>query len=108
FVDVNLTLINWAPFTVWQAQRWNELLSPVALAQQYSGVVFVWWAAFIAVLLWLRAGYTLGKQKVVWCLLALTIGGLLVGHNAQSRDIYNYLFNAKMVMEYGADPHIKT
>lgn len=30
---------------------------------------------------------------------------LLFAHNALSHDIFNYMFNAKMVLQYGLDPH---
>ena len=33
---------------------------------------------------------------------------LILSYNALSRDVFNYLFNAKMVWVYQANPHVKT
>jgi hypothetical protein len=108
FLDLNLTLSTWGPYVTWQAYRWNDLQFPLLIAQQYAAMVLVWWIVFLAVILWIRKGSSPGKIWVIGGLVALAVGGLLAGHNAQSRDIYNYLFNAKMVVQYQADPHVKT
>lgn len=62
---------------------------------------FTWYAVWLKLLPQLHL-----KQKVfTWIVI---LGVLLLGHNALSHDIFNYIFNAKMVLTYGADPHVKT
>ncbi len=43
-----------------------------------------------------------------WIAWGSVLGILVLGHNALSHDIFNYLFNAKMVLEYGSNPHVQT
>jgi hypothetical protein len=38
--------------------------------------------------------------------LAVSAGVLFFSYNALSHDVFNYLFNARMVLEYGANPHV--
>lgn len=106
-VDPNLTLLRWDPFVQWQTGRWQELLNPALLAQQYYLIVVAWWMAFLGVMGMIWRQPTKAKEWVI-PLLVVTVLILFAGHNAHSRDIYNYLFNAKMVTQYQADPHVQT
>ncbi|MEA2056543.1 MAG: hypothetical protein U9O78_02375, partial [Patescibacteria group bacterium] len=45
------------------------------------------------------------KLNLILVLLALP---LLFAYNALSLDVFNYIFNAKMVVKYQANPHIQT
>lgn len=40
--------------------------------------------------------------------LAAIVVVLFFAHPALSHDVFNYIFNARMVIEYGLDPHINT
>lgn len=100
--DPNLVLTGWAPY--WQFQQWmwqtffhhRPLLTGTYLLL-ISLATISWWqlcrqlqqASYRHVLL-----YSLG--------LALP---LLFSYNALSHDVFNYLFNAKMVVVYQQDPH---
>ncbi|MCX6765316.1 MAG: hypothetical protein NT148_02135, partial [Candidatus Nealsonbacteria bacterium] len=44
--------------------------------------------------------------KKLWWLVGLTIGFLIISYPALSHDIFNYMFNAKMVLLYRRNPHI--
>ncbi len=107
-VDGNLTLLPWEPFMQWQTSRWQAQANFSLIAWQYVGIVLVWWGMFLSVFaLWHKESV----QKVSWAFGVLSLTGILflfLGHNAHTRDIYNYLFNAKMWLSYGADPHIRT
>ena len=61
--------------------------------------------------------YILSKKQIIFKLsfesmhtwaYGVLIVPLLVSYNALSHDIFNYIFNAKMVLVYGYNPHIKT
>lgn len=108
-IDGNLTLIQWAPYVEWQTTRWQETAQPVLLSRQYLSIVLIWWASFIGLFAWVKNSVqTRNLGKFILGLLAVTTVILMAGHNAHSRDIYNYLFNAKMVVNFQADPHIQT
>ncbi len=47
------------------------------------------------------------ESNYLWAYKALLLP-LFFSYNALSHDIFNYLFNAKMVLVYGYNPHIKT
>lgn len=42
------------------------------------------------------------------CVYALLICPLFFSYNALSHDVFNYMFNARMVLKYQANPHVKT
>jgi len=46
-------------------------------------------------------------NKAKWILIG-AIAVLFISYPALSTDIFNYMFNAKMVVVYQADPHVKT
>ncbi|MCA9368691.1 MAG: hypothetical protein H6773_01655 [Pseudomonadales bacterium] len=46
-----------------------------------------------------------GEYKKALLVYVLILFPLLFSYNALSHDVFNYIFNAKMVMEYDANPH---
>lgn len=106
-VDTNLTLLSKPFFVNWQARRWDELSNPLFLAQQYAGLVLGLWVGFFCLISQLRSQVLKESRQKLFFLLAGSVVILLISHNALSRDIYNYLFNAKMVVQYHANPHVQ-
>jgi hypothetical protein len=111
--DPNLVFTSWAPY--WQFQQWAWQLGRFAEWQAwwYVAIVGVWW--FVTAQLWRASSAsepnTTPRSVPAWlssvCLVATLL--ILVGsNNALSHDLFNYLFNAKMVMVYGHDPHVTT
>jgi hypothetical protein len=47
------------------------------------------------------------KSKYLW-LYGLILTPLSLSYNALSHDIFNYAFNARMVLKWGYNPHVKT
>ncbi len=96
----NLVLTSWEPY--WQFQEWiwatffnNRLL----LSLSFVG---------LSLLIWLTYGLAVTKNKkkqLSWVIFALVISPLLLANNALSYDIFNYIFNARMVIHYQANPH---
>ena len=109
FTDPNLVLSSNPVY--WQAQQWfwrTWFDNPVLQAQWFAGLMVVIWLsyAFFARSLWGVREKITGKLLVI--VVALFLLPLLFAYNALSHDIFNYMFNAKMVVEFGADPHVKT
>ena len=68
---------------------------------------------FLCLVLFLSYGYILqiireksfGVKKIL-LLFGLSLAALLPSYPALSHDIFNYIFNAKMVVDYHANPHV--
>ncbi len=104
FVDPNLTLLNQPWFISWQAQRWQLASDPVRLGLWFLVLTTAVFFGYLGVLAWIKRGVRL-RALPLWLVSAGII--LLLGHNAYSYDIFNYLFNAKMVVLYHVNPHVQ-
>lgn len=107
-VDPNLVLINHPVY--WQFQTWmwqtffhNSLL----LTQGYLLITTLWFVIFLSLVVIFRRKelVNLTFQPKMIGFYVLLILPLLFAYNALSHDVFNYIFNAKMVLVYGADPH---
>ncbi len=104
YVDPNLVLINHPVFTTFQNAMWGWRALPSTSVWLYLVTIsalfasYAWFLRFVSQI-------SLKALVIIW---AGAVVILLLGHNALSHDIFNYLFNAKMVLQYGADPHVKT
>lgn len=107
-VDTNLTLFSNPMFTRWQASRWDDLVQPDLIAWQYAGVVLALWSGFLMFLARLSLMGKSIKFQTVAMALGVSVFLLMLAQNPLSRDIYNYLFNAKMVVAYQANPHLQS
>lgn len=94
--DLNLTLYN---FSWWNPIRsWLQSLDNITVT-----TIFI----FLALLLfWLY--FKLLKRGFSWRWLILLVLISLPAYPLFSYDIFNYLFNAKMVLIYHANPHLQT
>lgn len=109
----NLTLVAWPPYTAFQAWMWETFFNnrPL-LTYTYTTLVIL-----ISISYWLvTKSLSDPRSKNVKQLSSALTGGVLVGVavlpllfavNALSYDVFNYLFNAKMVMVYDANPHVQ-
>jgi hypothetical protein len=104
FADSNFLLLTHPWYVAFQrfmlAQQSNDWLR----APAWLMLVVGWFALYAFWIRWLKDLSPV--QRVIAWLSVIAV--LLAGHNALSHDIFNYLFNAKMVMVYNADPHVKT
>jgi len=104
FVDPNLLLLNSPVWVEVQQWFWQALGHWDSLALGYFVLVSGWWGFY----LWGAKRSSSLKPSPLWLAVALCVGILWLGHNALSHDIFNYLFNAKMVVEYSSNPHVRT
>jgi len=104
-VDPNLILLNseiWVQVQMW---FWQSLGYWDVLAFAYLALILSWWVFY----LWgARGAQLVLHRSQLWIGVAACIFVLWLGHNALSHDIFNYLFNAKMVSEYSSNPHVRT
>lgn len=105
-VDPNLTLFSFPGFVAWQQAMWLRAQNTPVVTWQYIVLLGMWWVAYGWTLQQARKERLHRFPQWVWSVL-LGVGALLlIGHNALSHDIFNYLFNAKMVAVYQANPHV--
>lgn len=102
--DPNLVLTPREPY--WSFQQWmwqtffenRELMTYV-----YVGIVAVAFALYWAVTRY----FNRKNVRLTLITYLLILSPLLLAYNALSHDVFNYIFNAKMVRVYQADPHNK-
>lgn len=104
-VDKNLILLPYDWSFAWQKWWWSWGDNRQFLVNVFLGWLGIWW------LLWgvlaSRLNFQLNFKKwLLWLAPIYLI--LLIGYNALSHDIFNYLFNAKLVAVYGVNPHVVT
>ncbi len=109
-VDGNLVLSRWSVYWHWQEWLWQRLLpNSTLLAGSYLVIVVSLFAAWLFFLQRLKASppkkIETYRLVLVYFLLSLPF---LLAYNALSHDVFNYIFNAKMVVVYQANPHVKT
>ena len=106
--DPNLILLKSDYFISFQTYLWQNFL-PMQNARTifYGVLIFLIFANYILILKnW--SELNLHSRKNFWKFLIIISLPLVFSYNALSHDLFNYIFNAKMVIEFGANPHFKT
>ncbi len=98
----NLVLSTWAPYWNWQNWMWqtfyaNRALICVLYAAIISALLIIFWK--------ITKEQKFARPKHFLVTMCVTALPLLFSFNALSFDVFNYLFNAKMVAVYHANPH---
>lgn len=101
-VDPNLVLSTFPPY--WKAQEWLWQIG------YHQRDLSSWLFLFTMMLMTVSCVFVVKKfsQSEKKSTLVSIILILLLSHNAFSHDIFNYIFNARMVVKYAANPHIHT
>lgn len=107
-VDHNLTLFPFSVYQEWQEIMWWRAENPLRLAREFFLIMVTIWGSYFAVIIAISRLEKPRGIRIIGAFWLITAMALFFGHNALSHDIFNYLFNAKMVMVYQANPHIKT
>ena len=97
FVDRNLILINQPFFVSWQNWMWQ-----IGLNTPIQFQLFLVFTTSLTLSYFALLRSSTGTRAI----LGISTLILLLGHNSYSRDIYNYIFNAKMVAVYHENPHV--
>lgn len=103
-VHPSLVLTNFAPYCNFQQWMWQTFYSQRLLLVIAYLVIFIGlWVSFYY---WQKSLPKKISRRSLLLLLAIICLPLLISHNALSADIFNYLFNAKMVVVYQQNPHL--
>lgn len=106
--DPNLVLTSFAPY--WNLQQWlwqNIWQKPDVLSMSYLLIILSWFFSYaLLVRSVLTDKHPMPKSYIQ--VLVLAICTSFLAYNALSHDVFNYIFNAKMVVEYRQDPHVHT
>ncbi|MBI5151232.1 MAG: hypothetical protein HZA34_01530 [Candidatus Pacebacteria bacterium] len=100
-LDPNLVLSSFGPYWRFQEMMWQMGYHQRDLSAVYFTVIIL----FFFVGAWMA--YTSLQEHEKWSLFFTVIVLMFVAHNALSHDIFNYMFNARMVVKYQADPHVR-
>lgn len=106
--DPNLFLLKSDWFISFQTYLWKNFLPLQNFRTVFYGGLMI--AIFINYLLILKnwPKLNLNSRKNFWQFLIIISLPIIISYNALSYDLFNYIFNAKMVVEFGANPHIQT
>jgi hypothetical protein len=102
--DPNLVISSWTPYWNFQQWMWQTFFhNPQLMSKAYLALV----VGFFTI-------YLLGFKKLknikpaqLFGKLLLALSPLFFSYNALSHDVFNYMFNAKMVTLFKVDPHVK-
>lgn len=98
----NLTLNSWPPYLSFQNWMWATFFNnrPLLTITYLAIIIGLFMSYFLIIKKWPQ------KKKVPWWLPLLISAPLLISNNALSYDVFNYIFNAKMVSVYQVNPHL--
>ena len=97
--DPNLVLTSWPVYWHFQQWMWQTFFHNPSLLTAFYAVTIL--AIFIPYLLMLK--FNKFRQLLIPLILVCLV--LAFSYNALSHDVFNYIFNAKMLVTYHADPH---
>jgi hypothetical protein len=102
----NLILSNWEPYWNFQTWMWKTFFNNRhLLTYSYIAIISIICLTYVKTLQALRNIIFSTQQLILVTLLLAT--PLFISNNALSYDVFNYMFNAKMVLVFNADPHQK-
>lgn len=104
-VDPNLVLSSYPWYWRLQNQMWQwSADNRLALSVIYASAIVTMFIGYAGLLRQLSTTQ-IQKSSLMW-LVGVSIIILFVSYPALSHDIFNYIFNAKMVLLYQANPHV--
>lgn len=112
----NLILFQHPSFIQFQTWMWQTFFNNrILLVRSYAaliGLIVIAYLMLSSKLSQVVSEKTTDSQlKTVFLLFKLSLWlalPLMLAYNALSFDVFNYIFNAKIVLQYQANPHIKT
>lgn len=112
FTDPNLVLTSYEAYWSFQQWMWTHVLpDSQGLAIGFVTIIIIMFVLYSKLISYLKNKHKIPtniiKSKYFWYYLLL-LAPLLLSYNALSHDIFNYIFNAKMIGVYGVNPHIHT
>jgi hypothetical protein len=105
--DPNLVLLNWSPYWNFQQWMWQTFFhNPQLLTWTYVSLITALFVGYFGLTheVVKTKKYSSKMLGIGYLFLILP---LLFSYNMLSHDVFNYIFNAKMVLIYHANPHVK-
>lgn len=104
--DPNLIITSWPPYWSFQQWMWQTFFNQATiLSYTFLGLICGFFLVYLIGLK--KLNQTAVNQKFILKIL-LALSPLFFSYNALSHDVFNYMFNAKMVTLFHANPHVKT
>lgn len=105
----NLIFSSWQPYWQFQLYMWETLFTNRQLLGNLFLLIGMGYFIWFYCLVWfvVKNQVVSSIKNIAVVILAVTMP-LLVSNTALSYDVFNYAFNAKMVVVYKENPHIKT
>lgn len=109
--DPNLVLTSWQPYWSFQQWMWQTVYpNKLLLISSYATIVSCLFLIYLNIIRGLKASsieYQFSRwQSLSW--IVIFSFPLLFSYNALSHDVFNYIFNSKMILAYGANPYTAT
>lgn len=105
----NLILINARWFEIFQFWMWQTFFNDrMLLAKTYTVLITLIFICYVLIITSLKKEKSTASLKQQILLILLLSAPLLFSNNALSLDVFNYIFNSRMVWLYQANPHIRT
>ena len=102
--DKNLVLLNNSFYWSWQNWMWGwgkEVVTSLYII--LISLIFLLYLIFLKFSIFNFQFSEVGKFKLFFLIPIF----LIFSYNALSHDIFNYIFNARMVVKYSVDPHVQ-
>lgn len=105
--DPNLILTSWSPYWSFQQWMWQTFFNNrVLLSYTYGLLIGLLFIVYLTILHKLKKSkFNISNSKRVFIIFLLALP-LLFSYNTLSHDIFNYIFNAKIVLLFKANPHV--
>lgn len=109
--DPNLVLTQAEWYWRFQEFMWSTFFHDAKLlTTTYTVLILALFGSYLGVLAVLHHS-RIGEKAANWkhvAIFALVTLPLLLSYNALSHDVFNYMFNARMVLKYQENPHVRT
>lgn len=101
----NLVLSSWQPYWRFQTWMWATFFNNrFLLTYAYAGLISLLTGVYFFLIQ--QKNLTAVSKKISITYFFILISVLLLASNALSYDIFNYIFNARMILIYHANPHV--
>lgn len=105
-IDLSLTITRTSFFQpVQRAFQGVGYFNRPLSTELYIGIIVMLFLSYI--LLFRLAKQNVLQRKTIWMLIFFASGLLLFSYNAFSYDLFNYIFDAKIITHYNENPYLK-
>lgn len=105
-IDLSLTITK-TPFlqSIQQAFQWVGYFNRPLSASLYLLLLVLLFTSYILLLRFVKQGFL--TRKNIWALIIFVSFLFVISYNAFSYDLFNYIFDAKIITHYHENPYLK-